>query len=345
MSFFSIIVPVYNVEDWIGRCLDSILADRCTDMELILVDDGSTDRSGGICDRYAASHTNVKVIHKENGGLASARNAGIEAASGEWVAFIDSDDWVDRDCFDRVRELLARLEGEELDIVKFGFRRISGDESREFLPCVPEGAYDRGRVLSELLPVAFGSGRISDSTIHTFILSACAHIYRRDLLTRTGIRFVSEREVGSEDFLFLYSLFIRASGVYVTHSVWYNYEMREGSLTGKYREGLYEQYRCLGSLVLRELEKEGLDAALSDDFRVFYSGLMYICIINECIRRGSRRAQTARVRELLKDRDLKAYVRELSFSDTKSRILAGCMRIGAALPLCMIQWNKTGKIL
>ena len=345
MSFFSIIVPVYNVEDWIGRCLDSILADRCRDMELILVDDGSTDRSGAICDRYAASYANVKVIHKENGGLASARNAGLDRASGEWIAFIDSDDWVDKDCFGRVRELLERQEAETPDVVKFGFRRIAGGESREFIPCVPEGGYDRGRILSELLPAAFGSGRISDSTIHTFVLSACAHVYRHGFLKQTGIRFASEREVGSEDFLFLYSLLIRAERVYVSHAAWYNYEMREGSLTRKYREGLYSQYRRLGALVHGELEKAGLETALSDDYKILYIGLIYICVMNECAGGGARREQAARVRQILKDRDLKAYLRALRFPDPKSRILAGCMRAGAALPLCMIQWNKTGKIL
>ena len=80
MPFFSVIIPVYNVEPYLERCLDSILNDKCKDLELILVDDGSADGSGMICDRYAAAHTNIKVIHKPNGGLSSARNAGLEIA-------------------------------------------------------------------------------------------------------------------------------------------------------------------------------------------------------------------------------------------------------------------------
>ncbi len=341
--FFSIIIPVYNVGNWIERCLDSILAGRCTDMELILVDDGSTDGSSAICDRYAASHANVHVIHKTNGGLSSARNAGLEQASGEWISFIDSDDWVDHDCFYDVKALLEKQGDTKPDIIKFGYKKRLNSESRIFIPCVPEGEYDRGRIIGELLPAAFGSGRISDSTIHTFILSSCAHIYRHDFLKQTGIRFVSEREVGSEDFLFLYSLYMRASRVYVTHMAWYNYDTREGSLTRRYRKELCKQYRHLGSLIYQSLEKTDLLPALNNDFKILYIGLMYICMMNECADQGRRSEQAARVRKIIKDPALRKCLRGQVFPDRKSTFLAWCMRLGAAWPVCMIQWKKTGK--
>lgn len=91
--FFSIIVPVYNVEKYIHQCLDSIIAQTYSDWECILVDDGSTDKSGMICDEYAKVDSRIKVIHKPNGGVSSARNLGLENATGEWVCFLDSDDW------------------------------------------------------------------------------------------------------------------------------------------------------------------------------------------------------------------------------------------------------------
>ena len=90
----SVIVPVYNVEQYLSRCVDSILAQSCQELEIILVDDGSRDRSGAICDEYARRDPRISVIHKENGGLSSARNAGIEAASGQWLQFVDSDDYI-----------------------------------------------------------------------------------------------------------------------------------------------------------------------------------------------------------------------------------------------------------
>ncbi len=342
MAFFSIIIPVYNVEQWLERCLESILADQCKDMEILLVDDGSTDSSGQICDQYAAAHPFIQVIHKENGGLSSARNAGLDHATGEWISFIDSDDWVDRDSYFSIRNLLAGLEGRKPDLVKFGYKKAKNGVNRVNIPCVAEGAYDRQGILQELLPTAFGSKRISDSTMHTFVLSSCAHIYRHDFLKESGVCFVSERLVGSEDFLFIYSLYIKASSVYVTHMAWYNYDTREGSLTQRYRKDLETQYKKLSELVYQELKKAELEKQLANDFKVFYIGLLYICVMNECAGAGSRTEQAARVRKLLKDQQLREFLKQLSFSDSKSRLIAGCMRLGAAWPLCMIQWKKSG---
>ena len=95
----SVIVPVYKAETFLNRCVDSILSQTLPDFELILVDDGSPDNSGAICDDYAKADSRVQVIHQENGGAASARNAGLDRAKGEWIAFVDSDDWIDQDYF------------------------------------------------------------------------------------------------------------------------------------------------------------------------------------------------------------------------------------------------------
>ena len=94
-NLISVIVPVYNVEAYLPRCVDSILAQTYKNLEIILVDDGTKDRGGVICDEYAAKDPRVKVIHKENGGLSSARNAGIDVARGEYLAFVDSDDYLE----------------------------------------------------------------------------------------------------------------------------------------------------------------------------------------------------------------------------------------------------------
>lgn len=95
----SVIVPVYNSEKYLHRCIDSILSQTYTNFELLLVDDGSRDRSAAICDEYALKDSRVRVFHKENGGVSSARNLGLDNANGEWVAFVDSDDWVEKNYF------------------------------------------------------------------------------------------------------------------------------------------------------------------------------------------------------------------------------------------------------
>ncbi len=104
----SVVVPVYNVEKYVGRCISSILGQTYKDFELILVDDGSRDGSGALCDDYAARDARVRVVHKENGGVSSARNLGIAMAKGEYIAFVDSDDWLETDYFEQAAEVLLR---------------------------------------------------------------------------------------------------------------------------------------------------------------------------------------------------------------------------------------------
>lgn len=106
MCEISIIVPVYKVEKYLRKCVDSILAQTFTDFEVILVDDGSPDNSGKICDEYAEKDNRVRVIHKENGGLSSARNAGIDVARGKYLGFVDSDDYIDEDMYEILYENL-----------------------------------------------------------------------------------------------------------------------------------------------------------------------------------------------------------------------------------------------
>ena len=117
----SIVVPVYNVEKYLEQCVDSLLAQTIDSKEIILVDDGSTDSSGKLCDAYAEKNACVRVIHKQNGGLGSARNAGAEHVTGEYLYFIDSDDWLETDALET---LYAAAKRDDLDIVLFGARAV-----------------------------------------------------------------------------------------------------------------------------------------------------------------------------------------------------------------------------
>lgn len=121
MCEISIIVPVYKVEKYLEKCVDSILAQTFTDFELILVDDGSPDRSGAMCDEYAQKDSRVRVIHKENGGLSSARNAGIDVAKGRYLGFVDSDDYIDSKMYE---QLFTDIEREQADLSICGIYHV-----------------------------------------------------------------------------------------------------------------------------------------------------------------------------------------------------------------------------
>ena len=339
MPFFSIIIPVYNVEAYLERCLQSILEDQCKDLEIILVDDGSTDSSGDICEQFACRYKNIKVIRKPNGGLSSARNAGMDEAVGEWISFVDSDDWVDKDSYQLMKSILSKTES-SIDLVKIGYKKVSEDRTVDFIPCVDPGRYDVKGIRKKLIPLAMGNKLISNSTNNTFILSTCAHLYRRQFLEATGMRFVSEREVGSEDFLFLYSLYMRASAILVTDLRWYNYYTRDGSLTQRYRKKLFIQYRRLGKAIYEQLIENGLYVEYKEIFSGLYISLMYICIMNECSDSSRKIQQMRHVRKILKSKTLKHCLDDYNTRDWKSLLISRMMKYEIAFPLCMIQWRK-----
>ena len=136
---FSVIVPVYKVEKYIHQCLDSILAQSFSDFELILVDDGSPDACGRICDEYAAKDSRIKVIHKENGGLVSARRAGYSISRGSYICSIDSDDYVATDLLEKAAEKISDY---SVDAVLFGYEYFNEYSGEKHLPKVGSGLYD-----------------------------------------------------------------------------------------------------------------------------------------------------------------------------------------------------------
>lgn len=120
-DLISVVVPIYNVENYIKKCVDSILSQTYKNLEIILVDDGSPDNCPQICDEYAQKDSRIKVIHKENGGVSSARNIGMENARGKWIAFIDADDWIEEKYFEK---MLDRVKTNDADIVLCGYNRV-----------------------------------------------------------------------------------------------------------------------------------------------------------------------------------------------------------------------------
>ena len=146
MPKVSVIVPVYNAERYLAQCVDSILAQTLQDMQVILVDDGSTDSSPAICDAYAGKDRRVQVIHKVNGRAASARNAGLRAAAGEYVAFVDADDWISP-------EMYEAMLAEGADVCLCDYVRFRGSEEFPFSqPNVAQGFYDRAAMREQIFP-------------------------------------------------------------------------------------------------------------------------------------------------------------------------------------------------
>ena len=144
----SIIVPIYNVEVYIRNCVDSILGQSYENIEIILVDDGSPDNCGDICDEYGSKDKRIKVIHKKNGGLSSARNAGIDIATGDYLGFIDSDDWIESDMYE---SLYTALTSHKADISVCGRYIVEGSRITTISDSEKAEVFTRSEALSELV--------------------------------------------------------------------------------------------------------------------------------------------------------------------------------------------------
>ena len=149
--YFSVILPVYNVESYLRECIETILVQDFEDYEIILVDDGATDNCPAICDEYAEKYSNISVIHKKNGGLSSARNAGLDIAQGQYIWWVDSDDWIEEGALRKLWNASHQLMP---DVVKFNYYR-SGQSKEQVLNFVAPGIYYRGKGLERLTDIAF----------------------------------------------------------------------------------------------------------------------------------------------------------------------------------------------
>lgn len=227
MPKVSIIVPVYNVEKYLDRCMQTLLNQTLEDIEIILVDDGSPDNCPKLCDEYAWQDPRVKVIHKKNGGLGYARNSGLDVATGEYVAFVDSDDYTSVEAYET---LFKVAKGTDADIAYAGFNYQNAD-----------GTVDKCFMLDRCFAgkkemTGFLSSMIYDSKPkeQTIWMSVWNGLYRRRLLEENNIRFESEREYLSEDILFHAQFIPLCDKIVCIPQTFYHYCYNGKSLTRKF---------------------------------------------------------------------------------------------------------------
>ena len=226
----SIIVPVYKTERYLNRCVESIGRQDYSDLEIILVDDGSPDNSGKLCDDLANADKRIRVIHKANGGLSSARNAGIDNSNGKYICFVDSDDYIEKD---HVSTLYNQLIKHNADLVKIDYAEVNTDDYSEKAVSVSEKVYDNAEK-------AFLELRVD---------SACVFMYKRELIGNT--RFPEGKT--SEDIPFNFNIFQKAKRlVYLPVKKYYYYYNQESISNGPldknmlnylhFRKGIYKYY-------------------------------------------------------------------------------------------------------
>ena len=235
----SIVVPVYNVENHLERCVDSLINQTFSNIEIILVNDGSTDHSGSMCDDYSKKDKRIQVVHKNNGGLSSARNAGMAIASGQYIGFVDSDDDVEPDMYEK---LVNVVEEYQVDFAMADYLRIDSKGNKFFkTQDIDGGYYDRKKIIKDIFPDLI----MSESVDYGPLLSVCPNLFSLDFLKKNSITF-DEQVRWSEDNIFSAVMGYHCQNFYyLKGEPLYHYYQNPGSITTSYRKGAWEVYSLM----------------------------------------------------------------------------------------------------
>ncbi|MBO5408376.1 MAG: glycosyltransferase family 2 protein [Clostridia bacterium] len=230
---FSVIVPVYNVEKYLGECVESVLAQTFPDFELILVDDGSTDTCPAICDNYQSQDSRIRVIHQENKGLAGARQTGIRHAAGKFVLNLDSDDMIEPDTLACAYRILIESNP---DIISFAYRWVRENITIAITDDgLPEGIYEGEKLKKHIFPKL-----LSDSSMEHMSYYLSGKVIKRELLLPHQLAVNPKISLG-EDLCCVFPCYLEAKKVYVSSKITYFYRVRTDSMSKKFNTAQVEK--------------------------------------------------------------------------------------------------------
>lgn len=253
----TVVMPVYNTASYLDEAVDSVLGQTLRDIELILVDDGSTDGSGALCEARARRDPRVRVIHKANGGLGAARNTGMDAARGKYIAFVDSDDLILPETYATAVEMLESSQASQLTFSYQNFADgttpVPGDLTAA--PRIYKGTDEMRRIALAV----FSQPYVADVRYH-LPGSTCMAVYRMDIIRDNSIAFESER-VSSEDFLFSFLYFMASESVIWLDRPYYCYRQTAGSLSRKVRLDRVAMLEDMCRRISEYLDAKGFDSS------------------------------------------------------------------------------------
>ncbi len=266
----SVVVPVYNTEQYLKQCIDSIAAQTLSEIEIIIVDDGSKDVCARLCDEIAKNDARIRVIHKENEGQGYARNVGIKAATGEYIGFVDSDDYIHPEMY---QSLCRAADEHGADLVVSGISFVGGNTFRAAGKYEEKHYFDRDVVFGEeemrslLLGVVGALPHEADDS--RYGVSVCKNLFRREVVCGGKIEFLSERKVFSEDTLFLVDFLGHAKKAVGVHGAFYCYRRNDESFSKAYRSDRFEKVLVF----LRELEARICATLQPSEYRLYLNRL------------------------------------------------------------------------
>jgi glycosyltransferase involved in cell wall biosynthesis len=335
----SVIVPVYNVEKYLKKCLDSILQQTYKELEIIMVDDGSTDSSSEICDNYAKQYTNFYVIHKKNAGLGLARNTGLKYVTGKYVTFLDSDDYLTPTC---IENLYKNISQNHVDVCKGGFKKVTDDGKIISVTKYDYRLFKGESARLELLPRMIGSSPFQHDSIE---MCVCGVIYKAEIIKNYNLCFPSEREYISEDLVFNIDYMQYADGACTIAETGYNYRVNNTSLTRSYRSDRFEASRYFYLEMVKKCKKLGYDQMTILRLHRMFFIYLKMSIVQETpkISSKTRKENIQNIKKICNDtvvrQAIKKYpIKELGF---KQKFFLNMIKFKTVILLYVIaRWGK-----
>ena len=304
----SIIVPVYNVSKFLPQCMDSLIRQSYHNIEIIAVNDGSTDNSLEILSRYAQKFPQIKIISQANAGLSAARNTGIDASKGEYLCFVDSDDWMDTDTCQKAIEAVQKS---NVDIVCWNYVKEYRSSSIPVRCIKANELYDENSVRNLYRRIV---GPIKEELAFPQYLdslsTALGKLYRSELIKKSSISFVSTKEIGTEDLLFNIEVFNHIQRAYLMADCLNHYrKYNSTSLTASYKPNLIEQWTNLQNRILTIIGQD-------EELKQAYFNRIALSIIgiglNECISKESLRSKKAKINSYLSSKYPRQALKQLN---------------------------------
>lgn len=300
---FSVVVPVYNAEKYLVQCIESIVNQNFKEFDLILVNDGSTDGSGQICDKFAEKYDNIRVIHKKNEGQVKARIDGVNAAKGEYILFGDADDWFEEGALQKVDEIVKK---DNPELILFGFQYVETGKYTKSSHSFEERLYVNEEKKVLYTQMICDSERIF--TELSIFPAVWCRVIKRELLIEWQGKVDAKLKVG-EDLVLLTYCMLNASSVYVCHKNLYNYRVLGDSLSHKYSEGMFQNL-CL---IKDELEKvcTNCNRECVVQVRAYVLKELWNCVVKVC-RHKTKREVIHMLKSDFDVRELCAYVKTVN---------------------------------
>lgn len=265
----SIIIPIYNIAPYLDKCINSVCNQTYHNLQIILVDDGSTDGSVEICDRYARMDSRIEVIHKQNGGLVSARKAGLSIATGEYVAYVDGDDWIEPDMLEKMYQKAVSF---DVDVVMCGHYEDMDGHGKKVIHRIGQGHYSKAEMLKDVYPNMIVNGAFFEWGIFPTVWGK---LFRRECLEAFQMT-VDERINMGEDAACVYPCLLNVESIYIMHECYYHYIQRADSMIKKkvISQKEKERFSVLYTSVLEILAKYKDVFDLSEQWKEYVLFLM-----------------------------------------------------------------------